>query len=312
MDNLIIATTAVTPFVVYLLTGFICRKSGLVKEDFLKVMNGFVFRAFFPFIMFNNLYDVDFSSLNGSFYVPFAIVFTLTLIILASLIVPVFEKKDSRRGVMIQAVFRSNTVLYAIPLVESIFKSGGAALASILIAFIVPLYNVVSVVVLERYRGQQADIPSLLKNILKNPLIKGAIAGLIFNLLPVTMPAFLKAPISQLSSMATPLSLIILGGTLHFSSLKKNARPLFIVTFLKLILIPAIAVSIMRLLPLSSAELFVVFSTFATPVAAASYPMAQSMGGDADLAGEYVVVTTLCSLITIFLWILLLKNTALI
>ena len=51
-----------------------------------------------------------------------------------------------------------------------------------------------------------------------------------------------------------------------------------------------------------------VFSAFATPVAAASYPMALSMGGDADLAGEYVVVTTLTSLLTIFLWILYLTK----
>jgi predicted permease len=36
--------------------------------------------------------------------------------------------------------------------------------------------------------------------------------------------------------------------------------------------------------------------------------MAQSMGGDGDLAGEYVMVTTLLSIVTIFTWILVLKN----
>ncbi len=312
MENLIIATTAVVPFIVYLLVGYICKRSGLTNEEFLKVMNGFVFRTFFPFIMFNNIYDVDFADLSNGFFVPFAILLTVILIVCAMLAVPRLVKKDSRRGVIIQAIFRSNTVLYAIPLVESVFGDEGAAKASILVAFIVPLYNIVSVAVLERYRGGRANLAILLKNILKNPLIRGAIAGLIFNLLPVTMPAFLKGPISQLSSMATPLSLIVLGGTLHFSSMKKNALPLSIVTFSKLILVPSAVVMIMSLLHFDPVELFVVFCTFATPVAAASYPMAQSMGGDSDLAGEYVVVTTLCSLITIFLWILLLKNTALI
>ena len=67
-------------------------------------------------------------------------------------------------------------------------------------------------------------------------------------------------------------------------------------------------VTVMSLVGISGAELFVVFCMFATPVAAASYPMAQSMGGDADLAGEYVLVSTLLSIVTIFFWILILKN----
>ena len=51
---------------------------------------------------------------------------------------------------------------------------------------------------------------------------------------------------------------------------------------------------------------------FATPVAAASYPMAQSMDADADLAGEYVVITTVLSIVTMFCWILVLKGWGLI
>ncbi len=77
---------------------------------------------------------------------------------------------------------------------------------------------------------------------------------------------------------------------------------------MKLILVPALMAFIMYRLSFDPIELFVVFCTFATPVAAASYPMAQSMGGDGDLAGEYVMVTTLLSIVTIFTWILVLKN----
>ncbi len=308
MENLMIATNAVIPFIVYLLAGLICKKSGLAKEDFLKTLNGFVFRAFFPFIMFNNLYDVDFSTMKDSFYVPFAMVMTIILILLAMILVPLFEKKDSRKGVIIQAIFRGNTVLYAIPLVESVYGNEGAVKASIMVAFIVPLYNIVSVAVLERYRGGHIPIKQLILNIFKNPLIVGAIAGILFNLLPVTMPQCLRSPIAQLSGMATPLSLIVLGGSLHMSSLKKDRLPIILVTILKLIITPAVIVTIMRALNFDPVELFVVFSAFATPVAAASYPMAQSMGGDADLAGEYVVVTTLVSLLTIFLWILYLTR----
>ena len=308
MENLRVAIGAVMPFIVYIAMGAFARRSGLAKEDLLKQLNGMVFRVFFPFIMFDNLYDVDFGTLEGGTYVPFAIAATLCLILLAILIVPRLEKENARRGVMIQAAFRSNTVLYAIPLVQSVYGEAGAVKASILVAFVVPLYNVVSVAVLEFYRGGKIAPLKLLFNILKNPLIMGAIAGVLFNMLPVTMPESLAGPSAQLSAMATPLSLFVLGGTLHLSNMKKNRVPLAVGTFVKLLAVPAVVVLIMSRLSFDPMELFVVFCTFATPVAAASFPMAQSMGGDGDLAGEYVVVTTLTSIVTIFGWILLLKN----
>ncbi|MCR4589152.1 MAG: AEC family transporter [Lachnospiraceae bacterium] len=311
MENLMIATTAVIPFIVYILLGMAAKHSGAVKESFLKELNGVVFKIFFPFIMFNNLYAVDFGRLSNGFYVGFAFVATLIVILTVFFAVPLFVKENSRRGVVMQAIFRSNSVLFAIPLTESVFGTEGAVMASILVAFIVPLYNISSVAILEYFRGGKVSFGVLLKNILKNPLIIGAIAGITFNLLPITMPSALVKPIAELNSMATPLSLFVLGGTLHASNMKKNALPLAVGTSLKLLIIPSIMVTVMSLLGLSGAELFVVFCMFATPVAAASYPMAQSMGGDADLAGEYVVVSTLLSIVTIFGWILLLKNTGL-
>lgn len=308
MENLQIATNAVIPFMVYIFLGMIAKNSGAVKESFLKELNGVVFKVFFPFIMFNNLYDVDFSRLSDAGYVAFAFVATLIVIFACFFIVPLFVKENPRRGVVMQAIFRSNSVLFAIPLTESVFGKEGAVMASIMVAFIVPLYNIASVAILEYFRGGSVSFGALLKNILKNPLIIGAIAGVVFNILPITMPSSLVKPIAELNSMATPLSLFVLGGSLHAANMKRDVLPLCAGISLKLVVIPSIMVTVMSLVGISGAELFVVFCMFATPVAAASYPMAQSMGGDADLAGEYVLVSTLLSIVTIFFWILILKN----
>jgi predicted permease len=308
MENLIVATNAVIPFMIYILLGAVSKKARLVKENFLKELNGVVFKVFFPFIMFNNLYDVDFGKLSGAGYVGFAVVATLVVIIASFLLVPLFSKDNRRRGVISQAIFRSNSVLYAIPLAQSVFGTEGATMASIVVAFVVPIYNIASVAILEYYRGGKVSYGKLFANILKNPLIIGAIAGVIFNQLPLTMPECMVLPISELCNMATPLSLFVLGGTLRLSNMKKNIVPLTIGTGLKLILVPSILSLIMASLSFRGSEFFVVFVMFATPVAAASYPMAQSMDADADLAGEFVVVSTVLSIVTIFFWILVLKG----
>ncbi len=312
MDNLVIATNAVVPFMVYIAIGMIAKKLGLVKETFLRELNGVIFRVFFPFIMFNNLYKADFSTLKDADYVLFAVIATLIVIVISFILVPVFEKDNSRKGVIIQAIFRSNSVLFAIPLAGSVLGEDASIKSSIIVAFLVPMYNIFSVMILEYYRGGKVKPAVIVKNILKNPLIMGAIAGAIFNLLPVTMPESLAHPITQLSNLATPMALFVLGGTLKFSDLRKNAVPVAVGVFIKLIVVPAIVAYAMAVLKYEPSELFAVFCMFATPVAAASFPMAQSMGADADLAGEYVVVGTLLSIVTIFVWILVLRNFGLI
>ncbi len=312
MENFIIATNAVVPFMVYIAIGMSAKKLGLVKETFLRELNGVIFRVFFPFIMFNNLYKADFSTLKDADYVLFAVIATLIVIVISFVMVPVFEKDNSRKGVIIQAIFRSNSVLFAIPLAGSVLGEEASIKSSIIVAFLVPMYNIFSVMILEYYRGGKVKPFVIVKNILKNPLIMGAIAGAIFNLLPVTMPESLAHPIAQLSNLATPMALFVLGGTLKFSDLRKNAVPVSVGVIIKLIIVPAIVSYAMALLRYEPAELFAVFCMFATPVAAASFPMAQSMGADADLAGEYVVTTTLLSIVTIFVWILVLKNFGLI
>lgn len=312
MDNLVIATNAVVPFMVYIMIGAIARKLGLVKETFLRNLNGVIFRVFFPFIMFNNLYDADFSTLKDAGYVLFALVATLIVVVISFFVVPLFEKDNRRRGVIEQAIFRSNSVLFAIPLANSVLGAEASTKSSIIVAFLVPVYNICSVFILEYYRGGKASAGVVVKNVLKNPLIVGAIAGAIFNILPVTMPACLVKPVTQLSDLATPMALFVLGGTLHFSDLRKNAFPLAVGTGIKLIALPALITYIMSLMHYGPSELFAVFCMFATPVAAASFPMAQSMDADADLAGEYVVVSTLLAIVTIFIWILVLKSFGLI
>ncbi len=312
MESFVIATNAVVPFMVYITLGAIAKKVGWVKEPFLRELNSVLFKVFFPFIMFNNLYAVDFGTLKGAGYVMFALVATLILIGLVFFLVPVFEKDNRRKPVIMQAFFRSNAVLFALPLSISVIGPEAGAKASIVLAFLVPLYNVTAVIILEYFRGGKISAGKLFLNVLKTPLIVGAIAGAIFNALPVNMPRSLVGPVDQLADLVTPMALFVLGGTLHLSNIKKNFVPLIVGTVGKLVVIPAIMLSFMALMKYPPVELFTVFCVFATPVAAASFPMAQSMGADADLAGEYVVVTTLTSIVTIFVWIILLKNFALI
>ena len=77
--------------------------------------------------------------------------------------VPLLVKENSRRGVIVQALYRGNCVLFAVPLAENVFGAEGASLASMVLAFIIPIYNVMAVLILEYFRGGKPSLPQLLK-----------------------------------------------------------------------------------------------------------------------------------------------------
>lgn len=312
MDAMITAINAVLPYLIYLILGVIFCKTGVMDEPFLNKLNQAVFRALFPITLFANTHKLKFDLASCSKVILTAGSLIVLLLVLSVVAVGKFEKENSRRGVIVQAMYRSNTLLFALGLAESIFGAEGAGLASVSIAFFVPLYNVLAIVILETYRGGKTDAKSLVKKVLQNPLFVGAITGLLFSFTGITLPEVFETTISKLSGMSTPLALIVLGGTMHLTSIRKNMKCISVVAALKMIVYPALVAAVCAMVKLSPVELFVVFILFATPVAVSSYPMAQNMGGDGELAGELVVMTTIASVLTLFGWITFLRSTGLI
>ena len=307
MESFLIAVNAVMPFLIYISFGYGVVKSGLADEAFMNKLNKEVFRAFFPLLMFNNMYQLkrDFS-LNLTL-VATAVLSVLFLQALLLLVVPRLVKENPRRGVIIQAIYRSNFVLFGIPLAANLFGDDGSALASMMVAIVIPVYNVTAVIILEMFRGDggKTNPLVLVRNVCTNPLILGAAVGLVFFALRIKLPSSVEGPVSQFAGMTTPLALFVLGGTLHFSAIRGNLKYIVPSMTLKLALLPLLITALATVLGFSNVERFVIFEMYATPVATASYSMAQNMGGDGELAGQFVVLSTAASVVTIFLWVYL-------
>lgn len=307
MESFLIAVNAVMPFLIYISFGYGVVKSGLADEAFMNKLNKVVFRAFFPLLMFNNMYQLkrDFS-LNLAL-VATAVLSVLFLQALLLLVVPRLVKENPRRGVIIQAIYRSNFVLFGIPLAANLFGDDGSALASMMVAIVIPVYNVTAVIILEMFRGDggKTNPLVLVRNVCTNPLILGAAVGLVFFALRIKLPSSVEGPVSQFAGMTTPLALFVLGGTLHFSAIRGNLKYIVPSMTLKLALLPLLITALATVLGFSNVERFVIFEMYATPVATASYSMAQNMGGDGELAGQFVVLSTAASVVTIFLWVYL-------
>lgn len=308
MESFFVALNAVVPFLIYIAFGYFVRSIGMADEAFLKKMNQLVFKAFFPIMMFNNLYQIETGTEINMKLVAVGVASVLLVVAAAWLIIPKIVQEDPKRGVLIQGMYRSNFVLFVLPLTVSVFGEEYRAVPTIMIAVIVPLYNVLAVLILEAFSGGKVKPATLIKNVLTNPLIAGALVGLIFYAFQIKIPDCIHKPIQQFSNLCTPLGMFVLGGTLRFSSMYHNLKYLVPALAVKMLLIPAIVLIGAYQIDFLPVERFVLLAMHATPLAVSSYTMAQNMGGDGELAGELVVLSTTLSVITLFLWILILGN----
>ena len=149
----------------------------------------------------------------------------------------------------------------------------------------------------------------MIKDIFKNPMIIGGMAGAILLLLGVEVPKPILKPIGQISAATTPVALIILGASFKLGSTHEHRKQLLGAIFGRLILVPAIMLfTAAYIFDFHGVEFVTLIAIFASPCAVVSFAMAQQMGGDADLAGNCVVFTSALSCFTIFGWILLFKT----
>lgn len=304
LESFMVAFNAVAPFLILLGIGFASVRLKLTDRDFMNRLNALNFRLFFPFLMFNNVYNAkpeDLPSATLMLAGPLSFVILVALLVA---VVPRIVKENPRRGTIIQAIFRSNFIIYGIPLTTYVFGNEKSSVCGMMVLIMVSLFNVASVIVLEMFReGGKVKLKPLLLGIIKNPLLQGCIVGLAFYLLQIRLPSFIETPVSSLSGLASTLALVVLGANLRFEELKKNSRAISAVLITRLIVLPLVLVPLGYLIGLRGVELFLILMIYGTPVATASYPMAQNMGGDGQLAGQLVFTSTVASLGTIFLFI---------
>ena len=309
MDSLFVALNAVMPIFLLIALGYGLKKGGVLSPDFLKKTNSLNFRIFLPVLLFNNIYKTDVTELLNGTVLLFAVGSLAALFALLCIIVPRIVREPERRGVIIQALFRSNYVILGVTLVANVFGEEKAAVASVLSAVLVPLYNVLSVIALAVYTsGERPKLLPTVVSVIKNPLIIAAVLGVLASLIGLRFPSFVESAVTDIARLATPLALLVLGGDFSFTRARGNLRVGLIVMLFKLVIIPVCFIPFAVLAGLRGPQLLALTLAWETPVAVSSYIMAQEAGADGELAGQLVVLSSVCCIPTVFLMIFILQS----
>ena len=314
MSDIIFAINATAPIVLMVAVGYFLKKIGLLDSSLGKNLNKLVFRVFLPVMLFLNVYKIEsFAEIDFSFVI-YTIIATLAFFGLALVLPRFITDENAKRGALLQSVFRANYALVGIPLATSLFGEKGSIMATVLSAFIVPLFNMLAVVGLSVFSpDKKPSFKRVFVDILKNPLIQAIALGMValgiravfvkvgisFRLTDLT-PVY--KTLSNLSSIATPLALLALGAQFELSAIPELKKHIVFGVVTRNLIVPLLGIGAALLVGCFEGAHFATFvAVFCTPVAVSSVPMAQEMKADTALAGQLVVWTTVFSALSIFL-----------
>ncbi len=309
IDNLIFSLNATVPVFLIMVFGWFVKKWGLLDDHSTAQINKFVFRTMLPALLFMDLSEADFREVWDTKFVLFCIIVTLICVGIA-VGYSMFFKDKNERGEIIQASYRSSAAVLGIAFVNNIY--GKSTMAALMIVGTVPIYNIISVIVLSVTSAENKKSGSLLKSTLKgiatNPIILGIIAGISWSLIGLNQPVIMSKSISYLGNMATPLSLIALGASFKFEEAKGKLPVTAGIAFIKLVLFCSIFLPVAVSMGFRGEKLIAILIMLGSATTGSCFVMAKNLGHKGTITAFAVMLTTLCSAFTLTTWLFILKS----
>lgn len=307
MESLMLCLSGIVPILIMAALGYGAKRAGFIRQEDVPRANKWAFAVLMPLMCFYNIYTSDLNSALRPKLIVFTVIAIFVIYALSFGYSLLFVKERFSRSVVIQGLFRSNFVILGLPLAAGLVPDGDIGVAAVMGAIVVPIYNVLAVITLEAYNGEKISARKLLLNIVRNPLILGSVAGILFLALHIQVPEILLKPVRDFGKAASPIMLFLLGAFFSFNIDTASLRRTLAVCIGRLIVVPALVFTAALLLGFRGIELVTLLAIFASPTAVASFTMADQLGGDAKLAGNIVVLTSFLSAFTLFGWSYLLK-----
>ena len=314
LNDFYFAASITTPIFCILALGIFFKRIGWITDEFARVGSELVFRVTLPCLLFVKIVVVDFERGVPVTLVAHAVVATVVVFLLLDLVLSRLVREARDRGVFVQGAYRANMGIIGLAYCLSAFGDGVIATASIYIAVMTSLFNLLAVITLSRHQGAASGQHGLMKvfvGVLKNPLILSIVAAVAVSFSGIEISPILLDTGAYFAQMTLPLALVCAGASIRLHEFYKSP-PLYAAVAGKLLLVPLLITGSGVLLGLRGESLGVLFLMCASPTAAASYPMAQAMGANHHLAAAIIAATSLLSVVASTLGIFILRISGLI
>jgi predicted permease len=213
-------------------------------------------------------------------------------------------------GAFVQGAFRGNLAYVGLPIVVySLRKTGNSspekfeAVAVLVLAMIVPVYNIAAVIILlaARHKLDIKVVPKISKQVLTNPLFVSSVAGIIYSLAFDSLPLAAERTLDSIGRMALPLALLTIGARIAQEKITGHVKIAFAASVIKVAVGTIAGFFLANAVALGTVETRIALIFLACPTAVSTYILTVQIGGDDKLAADIVVVSSIFSLLSVSL-----------
>lgn len=283
-----------------ILLGAVLRRRLVTDDTFWTGVEKLVYFILFPALLFNAMASADIEPQGALPLFLSGLAVMVAGFVLGLVGRPLMGLDAIGFASRLQCAYRFNTYI-GIAIAGKLHGAAGVAMMGALCGAMVLFANIMAVGMMARH-GQG----SLVRELVRNPLVVATIAGLLFNVAGLEMVAPVQAFLKRLGDAAVALGLLAVGAALRWGKVGGHWSGSAWVVGVKLLGLPAVAWLVGRALGLEGLafDTLVVFA--ALPSASSAYILAMRMGGDGPGVAWLISATTLLAVVSLTLWLQLL------
>lgn len=302
IENFLTVAAQVLSLFIMIFIGFVLGKTRLLTEGATSSISNIILYIATPAAIlqaFLNEAPSKDKTINLLLIAIFAIIAHILGIVLSKLLIR--NKVEDTNAVLRFAVIFSNCGYMSFPLQKALLGDIGIFYGAMYVA----IFNIFmwSYGALTMNKEKTFSF----KKIFLAPTTIATLLALILYFVQLKLPNVVGSAVTALSNLNTPLPMIIIG--YYLSTAKISAaftdKRIYLASFLRLILIPAILLSLMLLCGVRGVPLIASIVAASAPVAAAGTMFSIKFGRDTLCSVNAVTLTTLLSIITMPLFVAL-------
>lgn len=313
LQNLLFSVNTSLPLFILLGLGYVLTRKGMFSDDYVSRTTNLVYYVMLPAKLFLDMCQTDLSAAFDPKYVAVTAGGVMLQFALAWVCGDLLCRDKRKQSAFAHACFRGNFAYLGMALLQNIYGGNSIASTAVILAVVLPLYNIQGVVLLTVKEGEGGiHVGKILLGILKNPMVLAILAGLPFAYFHVELPFVVTKSLSYLEVATSTMALLVVGASIKLDAIREDLGLLLRAAGIKLVVMPAIWGGLAVLAGLTTEQVVTLTVVGAMPSAVNVYIITDKLGGDGKTACGAVVVTHLVSLFTMTGVVFILRSAGLI
>lgn len=290
---------------IMILPGYIVTKIGILQKSHTEGISTVLTTVTYPCLVINAMQmEYSLQVLNNcKWLVIIFFLISLISLVISKIIVRFVKLPSSQASILAFMMTFGNTGFVGLPVLNGLFGKEAVFYGALCDSTFDLLMMSIGVALIRQAAAGDEKMGAVetVKSLL-NPCFIGVIIGLVLYIFKITLPPIIGGPVEAIGDVTSPLAMMVVGSHLARINFKEmfTSGYSYLVCLLKLIVAPAVAIALVKLL-LGTGTLFttVIILEAAMPCAMFAVILSERYKADVGFATKGVMLTTILSLLTI-------------